>query len=77
MAMSNDYEIANETKEACAVETMRCMLQRYAQDQNIPFEDALIAFSTSSTYQVLFDFETGVWREGPDYLRSLFDRATK
>lgn len=77
MAMSNDHEIANETKEACAVETMRCMLQRYAQDQNIPFEDALIAFSTSSTYQVLFDFETGAWREGPDYLRSLFDRATK
>lgn len=76
MAMSNNHEITNETKEACAIETMRCMLQRYALEQNIPFEDALVAFSASSTYGVLFDFETGVWREGPDYLRSLFDRST-
>lgn len=76
MAMSSNSEITTAIKEACAIETMRCMLQRYAQDKNISFENSLVAFSNSSTYQVLFDFETGVWREGPDYLRSLFDRAT-
>lgn len=67
--------VSYETKEACAIETMRYMLQNYSQDKGISFEDALISFSTSSTYQVLFDFDTGVWREGPDYLRSLFEKA--
>ena len=67
--------VSTETKEACAVETMRYMLQNYAQHKGIPFEDALLTFTTSSTYQVLFDFDTQVWKEGPDYLRSLFEKA--
>ena len=67
--------VSTETKEACAVETMRYMLQNYAQDKGIPFEDALLTFTISTTYQVLFDFETEVWKEGPDYLRSLFEKA--
>ena len=67
--------VSAQTKEACAIETMRYMLQNFAQDKQISFEDALLTFSASSTYQVLFDFETEVWKEGPDYLRSLFDRA--
>lgn len=51
------------------------MLEKYAQDTNLSFEDALLRFSMSTTYQVLFDFDTEVWKEGPDYLRSLFERA--
>lgn len=73
--MSNTTSIPNETKEACAVETMRFMLEHYAQDAGISFEDALLRFSTSSTYKVLFDFDTEVWKEGPDYLRNLFEKA--
>ncbi len=67
--------VSDETKEACAIETMRYMLQSYCQDQNVSFEDALLKFAASSTYQVLFDFETEVWKEGPDYLRSLFEKS--
>ena len=75
METYDNTTVSLETKEACAVETMRYMLQNYAQDKEIPFEDALLLFTTSSTYQVLFDFDTQVWKEGPDYLRSLFDKA--
>lgn len=75
METYDNTTVSAETKEACAVETMRYMLQNYAQDKGIPFEDALLTFTTSSTYQVLFDFETEVWKEGPDYLRSLFEKA--
>lgn len=73
--LKNNPIISNETKEACAVETMRYMLQGYAQDKGLSFEDVFFAFSTSTTYEVLFDFETEVWKEGPDYLRSLFEKA--
>ena len=40
--------VSDETKEACAIETMRYMLQQYAQDHQLTFEDAFFAFSTSS-----------------------------
>lgn len=73
--LKNNHIVSDNTKEACAIETMRYMLQKYAQENNLAFEDAFFAFSSSSTYQVLFDFETEVWKEGPDYLRSLFEKA--
>lgn len=73
--LRNNSPVSNETKEACAIETMHYMLQNYAQDNGLTFEDAFFTFSTSTTYQVLFDFETEVWKEGPDYLRSLFEKA--
>lgn len=75
MEMFTNNPVPAATKEACAIETMRYMLQNYARDKQISFEDALLTFSSSSTYQVLFDFDTEVWKEGPDYLRSLFDHA--
>ena len=68
-------EITDTVKEACAIETMHCMVRQYAADNGISFEDAFFTFTTSSTYQVLFDFETAVWKEGPEYIRSLFERA--
>lgn len=77
MSSNNQNSVPDETKEACAIETMHYMLRYYAQDKNISFESALLLFVSSSTYQVLFDFETGVWREGPDYLRCLFEKAIK
>ena len=67
-------KITDQTKEACAIETMRYMLQKYALDQDVSFEEAFFTFSVSKIYDALFDFETEVWKEGPDYLRSLFDR---
>ena len=68
-------EITDEIKEACAIETMHCMVRQYAGDNGVPFEDAFFTFATSTTYEVLFDFETAVWKEGPEYIRSLFENA--
>lgn len=65
--------IPDKRKNACAVNLMRTMLVKYAQKHDISFEDALIQFSASSTYGMLFDFDTAVWKEGPDYLLSLYE----
>lgn len=67
--------VSDETKEACAIETMHCMVLQYAADHGISFEDTFFAFAASSIYQVLFDFETAVWKDGPEYIRSLFEKA--
>ena len=33
----------------------------------------LLRFCESETYEALFDFSSEIWKEGPVYLRGLFD----
>lgn len=68
-----DRTVTKERKEAVAILVMRCMLENYSEEHSIPFEDAMLAFSQSMTYEDLFDFDTEIWKEGPDYLRFLYE----
>jgi hypothetical protein len=54
---------------------MRTMLVKYAEKHQLSFDEAMLRFSESSAYEMLFDFETEVWKEGPDYLMMLFEEA--
>ena len=66
-------EISEQQKELCAIVVMRSMLEDFSSLRNIEFDDALLQFAKSKTYNALFDFTTGLWREGPDYLRGFFE----
>ncbi len=68
-----DNPVTAEAKEAAAITVMRCMLTVYAEEKQIPFEQAMLDFSQSHTYEALFDLATEVWKEGPEYLRGLYD----
>lgn len=70
---SNTFEIKNQQREACAVSVMRAMLEDYSVEKHIPFNQAFFEFSTSPAYKMLFDYSTGLWMEGPDYLRDIFE----
>ena len=48
------------------------MLFKLAEKDGITYEQALLRFALSPVYEALFDFETAVWKEGPDYLMSLY-----
>lgn len=63
--------------EACAVLTMRMMLEDLTTETGYTFEELLVTFASSNTYSMLFDFETRLWAEGPDYLRGVWERETK
>ena len=65
--------ISAEEKEACAVSVMRAMLEDYSVATGKPLEEGLVEFAESGCYDMLFDYGTGLWAEGPDYLRSWFD----
>lgn len=67
----------DQQKELCAVLVMRVMLEGYSADAGISFEEALFRFTCSTTYETLFDFSTGLWREGPVYIREYFEEALK
>ena len=65
--------IPEERKNTCAIHLMRTMLVKFADSCGISFDEALFRFTESETYDTLFDFDTEVWKEGPDYLLMLFN----
>ena len=69
----NAHNLSDEHREFCAVSVMRAMLEDYCPETGIPFNQAFFEFVTSPAYKELFDYSTGLWREGPDYLRNIFE----
>ena len=67
-------DINDRTKEASALASMQRMLEKYAAKYNVPFEEAMEKYASSESYTALFDFSTGLWREGPDYLLTWFEQ---
>lgn len=55
------------------VTVMRRMIEKYAEKEHICFDDAMLLFTQSPVYEALFDYDTGIWKEGPDYLLGLFE----
>lgn len=72
MAMSTS-SISDKRMNGCAVNLMRSMLVKYAQKHGISFDESMLRFAESSTYEALFDFDTAIWKEGPDYLLGIYE----
>ena len=64
-------------KTTCTAEIMHCMLLTYSEEKHLHFEDAMLAFTQSKTYGDLFDFDTEIWKEGPTYLRALYEEELR
>lgn len=78
MATSNydnavKYTSTDSQKECCAVIAMREAVEMLAAREKIPYEEALLRFTSSRAYEALFDFDTEIWKEGSDYLLNLYD----
>ena len=50
------------------------MLETYSEKYHISFDDALDGFTKSRTYEALYDFDTKLFREGPDYLLEWYEK---
>ena len=69
----NGVAIDDSQREMCAVLVMRTMLTDYCDDTSVSFNDVFFRFVTSPAYKMLSDYSTGLWMEGPDYLRNIFE----
>ena len=69
----SEVSIDDSQREMCAVLVMRTMLTDYCDDTGVLFNDTFFRFVTSPAYKMLFDYSTGLWMEGPDYLREVFE----
>ena len=49
---------------------MRDAVGLISERYHISYEEALLSFANSRVYDTLFDFETGVYKESPEYLSS-------
>lgn len=72
---SQPEQLDDSQKELCAVLVMRMVLEDYCTLTGIPTEEAFYSFTRSGIYELLFDFSSGLWREGPNYVRELFEEA--
>ena len=69
-------EVSEHDKTICAALVMDSMVKDIAETEGRKYGDVLKDFVQSQTYSCLFDFETGVWREGPAYLEDLFHQES-
>ena len=69
-----DNDISNKQKNAAAIMLMQRVLEIYSEKEAISLDEALMRFSNTPIYNALFDFETGLWMEGPDYILDLIKR---
>lgn len=61
--------IKNSQKEYCANNLASLVIERLRQlYPDIRFSKIVSDFMGSETYDLLYDFETGMWAEGPDYI---------
>ena len=70
-------EINKNQVESAALALLQRSLEKYSEDLGISYEDALSIFSRSKTYEELFDLDSLLWTQGPDYLLAVFEAEQK
>ena len=63
-----------EKMAACADMTLTNAIEDMAKEEHITIDEARSRLLESKTYECLYDFDTGMWMEGPDYLRDTYKR---
>lgn len=64
----NSKNITTEQKDFVATEMLRLVVENIMQKEKKSFESAISKVVKSPAYDVLYDFDTGVWKEGPKYI---------
>lgn len=63
-----------EQKMFCADLILTDAIMDMADEEGIILQEARNKIINSKAYAALYDFETGLWENGPDYFRDFFQR---
>lgn len=69
-----DEKVSEKQKNAAAIMLMQRVLEIYSERHSVSIDEALTWFSSTPVYNALFDYETGLWKEGPDYILDLLSK---
>lgn len=61
-----------EDKNACADMILTAAIEDMADEQNISVSEAREKLLNSRACELLYNFETDLWKEGPDYFRDFY-----
>ena len=64
-----------EKMKACADMTLANAIEDLSREANISLEEARNKALESIAYECLYDFDTGMWMEGPDYFRDFLQKS--
>lgn len=64
--------MSSDIMAACADMILADAIEDMASDENISIAEARDRLLNSKAYQCLYDFDTGLWMEGPDYFRDFY-----
>lgn len=70
---TSSCNFTDSQKESCAVTAMRDAVLALSARECVPYEEALLRFTSSRVYNALFDYSTEIWKESSDYILSLYD----
>ncbi len=67
--------ISKKQKQYCINNLVSIIVEMLLEEStNIDESEIMYRFTSSKTYELLNDFETGLWREGPDYIMALYKK---
>ena len=61
-----------EQKVFCAELILTAAIMDMAEDEGISRQEARSRKINSPAYDALYNFDTGLWAQGPDYFRSFY-----
>ena len=61
-----------EQKVFCAELILTAAIMDMAEDEGISLQEARSRIINSPAYDALYNFDTGLWAQGPDYFRSFY-----
>ena len=61
-----------EQKVFCAELILTAAIMDMAEDEGIIRQEARSRIINSPAYDALYNFDTGLWAQGPDYFRSFY-----
>lgn len=69
--------MTSDVMNQCADMVLADAICDYAEATGQPEEEVRTAIVSSPAYDALYDFETGLWQEGPDYFVDFFLRVER
>ena len=70
--MSSNNDPAIDIMNICADMVLANAIEDMAEEEGISKAEARERLVTSRAYQCLYDFDSKLWMEGPDYFRSFY-----
>ena len=69
--------VSPEIKAACADMILTDAIEDMAKDKGITVAEARDRMFSSKAVEVLYDFDSELWKEGPDYFRYYYEQVER